>query len=90
MTTDIVPYNPPKLLTEREVRLAGATSIRLGSLRDMLKEGIAGANLTVSLNPRGTGTVSLVLTKTDGEAILAFLKERDELFLTGLNIELEQ
>lgn len=86
-STELTIYNPPKLLTEREVRLAGSTSHRLLSLRGTLRQGVASGTFTVSTS---NGTVSLPITSVDTEALIALLIERDEAFLTGLNIELEQ
>jgi hypothetical protein len=86
-TTDLTIYKPPALLTEREARIAGATSNRLCALRGMLKQGVRGGSLTVATP---NGTQSLALTSVDVEALIDFLRERDELFLTALNIEIEK
>jgi len=85
---EIVPYDPPKLLTEREVRAAGVVSNRRSNIRYAL-EGVQSATLTVR-DERGSAlNLTLNLPKNDAEALLAFLVERDEQFLTALNIELE-
>ena len=86
-TTDLVLYEAPALLTEREVRIAGQTSNRLMSFRGFLKQRTTGGSLTIS---SANGSASVTLTKIDMEAILGLLIERDEQFLTALNIELER
>lgn len=86
--TDIVVYDPPKLLTEKEVRIAGATSNRLLSLRGFLAQGVAGGgSLTIKTR---NGTQSLALHSVDAEALIALMIERDEALLVGLNIEIER
>lgn len=84
---DIIPYVEPARLTEREARLAGQVSNRLCSLRGLLAQGVTGGSLTTQTR---NGTQSLSLVSVDVEALIALLKERDEAFLTGLNIEIEQ
>jgi hypothetical protein len=86
-TQNLIKYEEPKLLTEREVRLAGATSCRTASLRGMLRNGVESCTVSVKVKPGGT--IALPLPAVEAEAMIAFLKERDELFLTSLNIELE-
>lgn len=87
---DLIPYDPPKLLTEREVRAAGVVSNRRANVRSMLDRKIRGASLTIK-DARGTAdTLILNLPENDAEAVLALLLERDEQFLTSLNIELEK
>lgn len=86
MSNDLIVYEAPKLLTEREVRIAGATSNRLCNLRGMLKMGVVdGALVSRTRN----GSSSMTLPKEDIEALIALMIERDEAFLVGLNIELE-
>jgi hypothetical protein len=87
MGTALTEYDPPKFMTEREARLAGATSNRLSSLRGFLKTGTTGGSLTVTST---NGSASLAMTQIDMEALLGLLIERDEQFLTSLNIELER
>ena len=83
---NIVHYTPPKFMTEREARMAGQVSNRRISLRGALKQGLRGGSLHVSTE---NGSQSLALPSVDLEAVIALLIERDEAFLTGLNIELE-
>lgn len=85
--TQLTLWKTPALMTEREARIAGITSNRLCSLRGMLKQGIEGATLSIKTT---NGTIALPLPYVDTEAIVSLLKERDEQFLTALNIELEQ
>jgi hypothetical protein len=87
MPNDLIEYTPPALLTEREVRLAGATSNRLCNLRGALKDVTTGGSLVVTTR---NGSSSMNLTSIDMEALLGLLIERDEQFLTSLNIELEK
>lgn len=88
MADDLIPYEgPPALLTEREARLAGSTSNRLLALRGMLDDEVQGGSITVKTT---YGTQSQTLTSVDTEALVAFLIERDEQLLIGLNIELEK
>lgn len=82
MTRPAVP-----MLTEREARLAGITSTRLCSLRGALAATLKGA--TLSVQTVGGGTTHFPLLSEEGVALLALLRERDEAFLSGLNIELE-
>jgi hypothetical protein len=87
LSNDLVIYKPPALLTEREARLAGATSNRLLSLRGFLKQGIKGGSVTAQTT---NGAQSLTLLLDELEAVIALLIERDEAFLIGLNIEIEK
>jgi hypothetical protein len=85
--TDLTIYEPPKLLTEREVRLAGQTSNRLQTLRGFLSQGVSGGSVTVTSS---NGSASLSLVRHEMEALIDLMIERDEQFLTSLNIELER
>lgn len=87
MKTDLTLYEPPKLLTEREVRIAGATSNRLLSLRGFLADCVQSGSITVKTE---YGSQSLTLPALDMEALIALMIERDEALLVGLNIELEK
>ena len=80
-------YTPPKRMTEREARLAGATSNMLLGLRGALSQGIAGGSLTIKTN---NGSQSITLKIAEVEALIGLLIERDEAFLIGLDIELER
>jgi hypothetical protein len=82
----IVPYKEPARLTEREARLAGQTSNRLCGLRGFLAQGVNSGSLTIQTK---NGAQSLTLSSVDTEALIGLLKERDEAFLIGLNIEIE-
>jgi hypothetical protein len=88
MNTDIVPYEAPKLLTEREVRVAGIVSNRRCEVRRALGT-VRGATL-IFRDKRGNALdLTLQVASDEADAVLAFLLERDEQFLTSLNIELE-
>jgi hypothetical protein len=73
-------------MTEREVRIAGSTSQRLRNLRGILRQGVREGSLAIRTN---NGAQSFTLYVEEVEALLDLLIERDEMFLTGLNIELE-
>lgn len=73
------------MMTEREVRLAGQSSNMLCQLRGLSAEA-TGGNLAVTAN----GAQHYIPLIGDTVlAVLDFLKEREEAFLTGLNVELE-
>ncbi|MGX7894958.1 hypothetical protein [Tsuneonella sp. HG222] len=74
------------MLSEREARLAGASSNRLCGLRGVIEQGLLGGSLVLATS---NGTQSVVLTETDAVALVALLREREETLLIGLNIELE-
>jgi hypothetical protein len=84
---NLIEYDPPKMLSMREVRVAGATANRLTSLRGTLSSPIKGGSFVVS---NLSGTVSFALCDNDVMAILGLLTERDELFLMGLNVEITE
>lgn len=84
----LIPYKPPALLTEREVRLAALVSNRRHNVREAL--GSVQTAVLVIKDKRGHAYhADIKLPAVDAEAILALLLERDEQFLTSLNIELE-
>ncbi len=85
--TQLNLWKSPGLMTEREVRIAGITSNRLCTLRDILSAVIKGCTLSIATE-RG-GHIAIPLTSVDTHAIVGLLKERDEQFLTSLNIELD-
>jgi hypothetical protein len=87
MGQDLIIYDPPARMTEREARIAGATSNRLLNLRGFLSQGVRGGSLTVSTK---NGGQSQTLTQDELEALIALLIERDEALLIGLNIEIEK
>lgn len=87
MGTALIPHEAPALLSLREVRLAGQTANRLSTLRGALATGLKGGSLTIQTR---NGTSSLALTSIDMEALISLLTERDELFLTSLNIEIKE
>ena len=84
---DLVPYTPPARMTEKEVRIAGATSNRLCGLRGALSQGVEGGSLTFKTK---NGSQSQALTQSEIEALIDLLIERDEALLTGLDIQLER
>lgn len=86
---EMIPYDPPKLLTEREVRAAGVVSNRCANVRYALGN-VKAMTISVKDKRGAVYNLDLNLPENDAEAVLALLLERDEQFLTSLNIELEQ
>lgn len=85
---DLILHHPPALLTEREVRLAAVVSNRRYNVREALGN-VQTATLVIK-DTRGTAyNADIRLPAVDAEALLGLLLERDEQFLTSLNIELE-
>lgn len=83
MAQNLIEYDPPKMLSLREVRVAGATANRLLNLRHSLRN-LKGGSLTIQTH---NGSQSLSLSLVDLQALIGLLIERDEAFLTGLNVE---
>lgn len=84
----LTSYKPPAILTEREVRLAAVVSSRRHNVREAI--GSVQTAVLVLKDKRGHAfNVDIKLPTADAEAVLALLLERDEQFLTSLNIELE-
>lgn len=83
---NLIEYDPPKMLSMREARMAGATANRLLNLRHTLRQ-LESGSLTMKTR---NGTQSMSLTRNDLEAVMGLLMERDEQFLTGLNIEINE
>lgn len=80
----VFPEREP--LTEAEARQIGASSQAIGRLRYMLENAKAGS-LTVTLS---SGSQSLSLYKSDLDACLALLMEREAAFLTSFNVKLDK
>lgn len=87
VNTALTEYDPPKFITEREVRIAGQTSNRLSALRGALTQGLRSGSIHLATS---NGSQSISLPQVDMEAVVGLLIERDEAFLIGLNIELEK
>lgn len=85
---DLILYKPPAVLTEREVRLAAIVSNRRHNVREALGS-IREATLVIKDKRGGVFNTDIRLPAVDAEALLGLLLERDEQFLTSLNIELE-
>lgn len=85
---DLILYKPPAVLTEREVRLAAVVSNRRHNVRDALIN-VREATLVIKDKRGSVFNADIKLPAVDAEAILSLLLERDEQFLTSLNIELE-
>lgn len=89
MSTDLIEYVPPKLLTEREVRVAGVVSNQLCVLRSLVQDAPKAKGSVLTVTNAFHTTDSIPLKGDDLVAVLGLLIERGEQFLTGLNIELE-
>ena len=83
-STALIEYTPPRLLSLREVRRAGATANRLVALRGALKSRITGGTVTIKIEAGGQ-VINLI--REDMEAVISLLAERDVAFLSALNIE---
>lgn len=83
MTQNLIEYDPPKMLTLKEARVAGQVANRLTNLRDTLRNLDSGS---IAIKTRN-GTQSLSLPRDEVEAVIGLLIERDVALLTGLNVE---
>lgn len=83
MVRNLIEYDPPKMLTLREARVAGQVANRLTNLRDTIHNLDSGS---VTIKTRN-GTQSLTLPRDEIEAVIGLLIERDVALLTGLNVE---
>lgn len=77
---------PKGRLTEREVRILGASANRLVNLRDLQASQVGSGSLSATTK---TGTVSLTLRREDIEAVLALLVERESSLLLQFDVELD-
>jgi hypothetical protein len=86
-TKNLIKHDPPKMLSMREARMAGATANRLLSLRGALRQGLESGSVTLKTS---NGTQSITLPRNDLMAVVGLLVERDEHFLIGLNVEISE
>lgn len=81
----VVPDREP--MTELEARRVGETALRLAQLRALLRHADSGGSITAGA---GYTAQSRFLGSADLQAALAFLIERDEMFLASFNIKIER
>jgi hypothetical protein len=79
-------YVEPKFMSEREVRLTGAVASRYAMLRKIMGTQIREGTMLLHTS---RSTFRLTFTPEDITAMLDLLMERDEIFLSGMNIALD-
>jgi hypothetical protein len=83
----VIPEREP--LTELEARQIGHAANRVARYRHLLTEALKPSTGSIVVGG-GYGAQSQALGSTELQAALAFLIERDELFLASFNVQIER
>lgn len=76
------------LLTEAEARRVGIAAHDLARLRAISKAGVRAGSLGITTET--SGAASMTLRADQAEAVLAFLMEREGIFLASMGVILEE